>query len=111
MSELARKTCVACEGGVAPLSRAEAEVLRQQLEHWELSADAKSLSKTYAFKDFADALSFTNSVGRIAESEGHHPDVELGWGRVRIALTTHAIGGLSENDFIVAAKIDKLGHV
>lgn len=89
-----------------PLNRVEAEVLISQLDGWEISADARLLTKRYRFKDFAEALAYVNQVGVIAEAEGHHPDIELGWGRVSISLTTHAIGGLSENDFIVAAKID-----
>lgn len=106
--DLTQKKCVACEGDVPPLNKIEAEVLLKQIPGWGLSDDAKSLSRTYKFKDFAEALAFVNRVGTIAESEGHHPDIELGWGRVKIVLTTHAIKGLSENDFIVAAKVDTL---
>jgi len=105
---LAQKKCVACEGWETPLNKIEAEVLLKQVPGWELDADAKNISRKFKFKDFAQALAFTNKVGAIAESEGHHPDIELGWGRVAITLTTHAIKGLSENDFIVAAKIDEL---
>lgn len=108
--DLAQKTCVACEGGVAPLNRTEAEVLLRQLHDWQLSEDGKTISRAFAFTDFAAALAFVNQVGAVAEAEGHHPDIELGWGRVRIMLTTHAIGGLSENDFILAAKADALPH-
>lgn len=107
-TDLAKKKCVACEGGVAPLNRVEAEVLLQQLRGWTLADDAKTISKTFAFKNFAEALAFVNKVGAIAEAEGHHPDIELSWGKAAIALTTHAIGGLSENDFILAAKVDEL---
>lgn len=108
MTDLAQKKCVACEGGVAPLNRTEAEVLLKQLDSWQLSDDAKTISRAFAFRDFATALSFVNQVGAIAEAEGHHPDIAFGWGKARISLTTHAIGGLSENDFIVAAKVDML---
>ena len=108
MSELSQKKCVACEGGTEPLSRTEAEVLLKQLNHWTLSADARDISKEFKFKNFADALAFVNKVGANAEAEGHHPDVTLSWGRVGIRLSTHAIKGLSENDFILAAKIDEL---
>ena len=89
-------------------SRVEAETLMVQVAGWELNAEAKAISKNFKFKDSAQALSFVNKIGEIAESEEHHPDIELGWGRVKISLTTHAIKGLSENDFIMAAKIDEL---
>lgn len=108
MTGLAQKKCVACEGDAAPIDRVEAEALLKQLNDWSLSDDAKSLSKKFTFKDFSSALAFVNKVGAIAESEGHHPDLELGWGRVRISLTTHAIRGLSENDFILASKVDTI---
>lgn len=106
MSELAEKKCVACEGGVAPLNRTEGEILLKQLKEWRLSGDARWISKQFKFKDFKEALEFTNKVGEIAESEGHHPDIQLSWGTVVIELTTHAIKGLSQNDFIIAAKVD-----
>lgn len=91
-----------------PLNRAEAEVLLRQVDGWALSEDAKRLSKRFAFKDFAQALAFANAIGDIAEREGHHPDLSIGWGKVGVELTTHAIGGLSENDFTLAAKIDRI---
>jgi 4a-hydroxytetrahydrobiopterin dehydratase len=103
---LADKKCVACEGGTVPLTIPESEILMRQLKEWSLSSDGKTLSKQLSFKNFAQALAFVNEVGAIAESEGHHPDISFGWGKATIALTTHAIGGLSENDFIVASKID-----
>jgi 4a-hydroxytetrahydrobiopterin dehydratase len=106
--ELTQKKCVACEGDVPPLNKVEADVLLKQTPGWKVSDDAKSLSKEYKFKNFAEALAFTDKVGAIAESEGHHPDIEMGWGYVRIKLSTHAIGGLSENDFIVAAKVNQV---
>lgn len=109
MEDLAAKKCVACEGGVAPLNRTEAEVLLKQVNGWALSEDAKTIAKRFAFKDFAQALAFVDKVGAIAEEEGHHPDIELSWGKAAVSLTTHAIGGLSENDFILAAKIDRIG--
>ncbi len=109
MIDLAQKKCVACEGMVSPFVREEAEVLLKQVREWTLSQDAASISKQYTFENFADALTFVNKVGALAEAEGHHPDIELAWGKVRITLTTHAIAGLSENDFILAAKIDQLG--
>ena len=106
--ELDQKKCVACEGNVAPYNQTEADVLLKQVPGWVLSADAKSISRSYTFKDFAGALAFVNTVGAIAESEGHRPDIAFSWGRADIRLTTHAINGLSENDFIVAAKINRI---
>ena len=104
---LIEQKCVACEGDVAPFVREEAEVLIRQVPGWEISSDVKSISRGYKFEDFKSALLFVNKVGAIAESEGHHPDIELGWGKVNITLTTHAIDGISQNDFILAAKIDE----
>jgi 4a-hydroxytetrahydrobiopterin dehydratase len=108
MSELTQKKCVACEGGTAPLNKDESKVLLKQLQGWTLSGDAKWLSKDFKFKDFKEALTCVDKIGAIAESEEHHPDIQLSWGKVSVELTTHAIGGLSENDFILAAKIDEL---
>jgi 4a-hydroxytetrahydrobiopterin dehydratase len=99
--------CVPCEGGVEPMTKMDAESMRDfHVKDWEIAEDAKQISKKFVFKNFKEALEFVNKVGAIAESEGHHPDIELGWGKVAITLTTHAIGGLSQNDFIVAAKIN-----
>lgn len=106
--DLTQKKCVACEGDVPPLNAVEANVLLKQIPGWEVRDDAKILSRTFKFKDFSEALSFTNKIGAIAEEEGHHPDLQVGWGYVTINLTTHAIKGLSENDFIVAAKVNTL---
>jgi|SRR3989338_9396597 len=116
VKSLAQKKCVACEGFEMPFDREEAEVLLKELNGspdakgsgWRLSDDARRISKECKFKNFAEALAFTNKIGAIAEEEGHHPDIELSWGRVGVSLTTHAIKGLSENDFILAAKIDEL---
>lgn len=107
MSLLEQK-CIPCEGGTMPLTIPEAQKLLTEIPSWTLSSDVKKISKSYSFKNFADALLFTNKVGELAEREGHHPDIALGWGKVDITLTTHAIGGLSVNDFILAAKIDTL---
>jgi 4a-hydroxytetrahydrobiopterin dehydratase len=104
---LVDQKCVPCEGGIDPMTKSDAEAMMDfHLKGWTLSNDAKFISKKYSFKDFARALAFVNKIGKIAENEGHHPDIELGWGRVKVTLTTHAIGGLSQNDFILAAKID-----
>lgn len=105
--QLTQQKCVACEGGMPPLIREEAEILIKQVPGWELSADAQMISRTYVRADFKDALAFINKIGDIAESEGHHPDIHLtDYKKVHIDLSTHAIGGLSNNDLIIAAKID-----
>ena len=89
-----------------PLFRTKAEEYLKEVSGWSLSSDAKKITKTFKFKNFKEALAFANKVGDIAEAERHHPDMLVAWGRVGIELTTNAIGGLSENDFILAAKID-----
>lgn len=91
-----------------PATKEEAEMLLKRVKSWKLAENGKNLEKDFTFKNFAEALAFTNKVGAIAEEEGHHPDLRVGWGRVGISLTTHAINGLSENDFILAAKIDTI---
>jgi len=108
MSDLAQKHCVPCEGGVFPLARQESEPLLSKVKGWKLAGDALSISKEFSFKDFAQALAFADKIGAIAEEEGHHPDLSVSWGKVGVELSTHAIGGLSENDFILAAKIDNI---
>jgi 4a-hydroxytetrahydrobiopterin dehydratase len=109
MNDLADKKCVPCEGGAAPLSRAEATTLRAQLhDDWKLAEDAKSLKRALKFKDFYRTMSFVNAVAHIANTEDHHPDLEVGYDYCRITYATHSIGGLSQNDFICAAKIDLL---
>ncbi|HEY4514443.1 MAG TPA: 4a-hydroxytetrahydrobiopterin dehydratase [Candidatus Paceibacterota bacterium] len=106
--DLAQKKCVPCEAGSPPLSRSSAEALLLQITGWNLSVEAKKISKTFKFKNFREAISFANAVAEIAEKEGHHPDLFVSWGKVKVELTTHSIGGLSENDFILAAKINKI---
>ena len=109
MSELAKKRCIPCEGGVAPLSPADAQAMMPQLhEGWMLVDDAHLLVHEFRFKDFKDAMVFANKIAVIAEEEQHHPDLTISWGSVSVELSTHAIGGLSENDFILAAKIDEI---
>lgn len=106
---LANKHCVPCEGGVPPLARADAERLLPDIPGWALSDDAKQLTRSWRLQDFADALGLVNRIGTLAEAEGHHPDLHLtGYRHLRVELTTHAVGGLSENDFILAAKINQL---
>lgn len=108
MTDLTNKKCVPCEGGVEPLKKEECEELLKQIKNWEL-IDYKKLSKNVESKDFKEAIEFVNKVADLAESEGHHPDILIyQWNKVKIEIYTHAIGGLSENDFILAAKIDKV---
>ena len=106
MSKLALKKCVPCEGGILPLTRKESLSLLSQLKDWNLDKGNLNISKGYVFKNFAEAMTFINKVGDLAEEEGHHPDMHISYNDVQLTLTTHAIGGLSENDFILAAKID-----
>lgn len=109
MSELTEKKCKPCEGGAAPLSRTQAQTLMQQLQpQWQLADDGKSLHSEWKFKNFYHTMSFVNAAAHIANSEDHHPDLEVGYGYCRMKYSTHAIGGLSENDFICAAKVDAL---
>jgi 4a-hydroxytetrahydrobiopterin dehydratase len=105
MESLATKHCVPCHGGAARLTGAEMAPLLAQLEGWEVFEE-HHLSKGYEFRNFADALAFVNRAGAVAEAEGHHPDIEFGWGYARLRIYTHAIDGLSESDFILAARID-----
>lgn len=106
-SDLTAKKCVPCEGGVPPLSAEQARGLLSHVSGWQLS-DGKMISREFKFKDFKGAMWFVNRVAEVAESEGHHPDIFISYNQVRLTLSTHAIGGLSENDFILAAKIDRL---
>ncbi len=106
--DLAAKKCVACEGDAVPLTRVEAQAMLTRIKGWILSSDAKHISKEFTFKNYVEAMEFANKITPIAESEGHHPDLKVGWGRVEVGLSTHAIKGLSENDFILAAKIDRI---
>ncbi|MBI4716582.1 MAG: 4a-hydroxytetrahydrobiopterin dehydratase [Planctomycetes bacterium] len=108
MSELARKQCVPCKGGVPPLKGAEITGLLSQVHGWTAERE-HHLSKSFKFPDFQTALDFVNRVGALAEEQGHHPDIYLSWGLVRIDIWTHKIDGLTESDFILAAKIDVAG--
>jgi 4a-hydroxytetrahydrobiopterin dehydratase len=107
--ELAERRCKPCEGGVAPYSRADAEREQRNLsDEWQLVEDGKALRAEYKFRDFFRTMSFVNAVAHVANVEDHHPDLEVGYNYCRVRYATHAIGGLSENDFICAAKIDRL---
>ena len=104
---LHQQKCHPCEGGVAPLTKEAVEARMGEIPGWVLDDAGTSIAREYTFRDFAEALAFINRVGAIAEAEGHHPDLHLtGYKHVRVELSTHAIGGLSDNDLIVAAKID-----
>ena len=109
MSDLADRRCEPCEGGVAPLTRAAADEMLLRLDPaWTLDATATSLEREFTFRDFYRTMSFVNAVAQVANIEDHHPDLEVGYSRCRIRYSTHAIGGLSENDFICAAKVDQI---
>jgi 4a-hydroxytetrahydrobiopterin dehydratase len=107
MTELASKTCVPCKGGVPPLKGEQLDALRQQVPEWEV-VEEHHLRRHFRFKNFPEALDFVNKVGELAEEQGHHPDIYLGWGRVEVTVWTHKINGLTESDFIFAAKVDTL---
>jgi 4a-hydroxytetrahydrobiopterin dehydratase len=107
MSDLASKTCVPCKGGVPPLAGKDLEALAKQVPQWKVM-NGHHIMKTFTFPDFRQALAFVNKVGEIAEQQGHHPDILLSWGKAEITTWTHKIDGLTESDFILAAKIDKL---
>lgn len=106
--KLSQKVCTACHNDVPALSDKEAAALLGELSGWAISEDKKWLVKHYKFRNFVKALAFVNAVGNVAEAENHHPDIALGWGYADVRLQTHHIGGLHENDFIVAAKIDAI---
>ena len=114
MSELINKKCAPCEGGVPALDIDEIHKYQKKVDGWDIKPNEKKnyfLEKNFKFKNFKDSQNFVNSVGNISEEEGHHPDITFGWGYVKINITTHAIEGLSENDFILAAKIDQIFNV
>jgi 4a-hydroxytetrahydrobiopterin dehydratase len=107
--ELVTKKCVSCEGGVPAYSRADSLAQLEKLPHWQLTADGRRIRREWTVKNFMAGMRFFNAVAELAEGDGHHPDLHLaGYRNVSIELWTHAIGGLSENDFILAAKIDRL---
>jgi 4a-hydroxytetrahydrobiopterin dehydratase len=118
MNDLLKKKCVPCEGGVPPLSHQEIADIMSQVSGWNLFEEQNEnlqkfgmgakISKEFKFADFIGAINFVNNIAEIAEVEGHHPDIKINYNKVSLELTTHAIGGLSENDFILAAKIDAM---
>lgn len=105
---LSDKSCVPCRGGITPLDKDQASDLLTHASGWMLSDDASKISREFAFKNFTEAMGFVNRVADLAEAEGHHPDFEIHWNKVRLVMYTHKIGGLHENDFIMAAKINRL---
>jgi 4a-hydroxytetrahydrobiopterin dehydratase len=107
---LAEKTCTPCRGGVPALTAEEAQVLHKQAPDWTLLDDAHRIERSFRFANFSEALAFVQRVGALAEAEGHHPDVRFGWGYAVVSLLTKKIKGLHENDFIMAAKIDRLAQ-
>ena len=114
MNDLLKKKCTPCEGGVIPFDTSEIHKYQKKIDGWEVIKDKKDiffLEKNFKFKNFKDSQKFVNNVGEISEKEGHHPEIIFGWGYAKINITTHAIEGLSENDFILAAKIDKITSV
>ncbi len=108
--QLADKQCVPCRGGVPPLKGKELAALHKSVPQWSV-VDEHHLHREFKFPDFKQALAFVNRVGDIAEEQGHHPDILLAWGKAGVTLWTHKIDGLTESDFIMAAKIDRLGPV
>jgi 4a-hydroxytetrahydrobiopterin dehydratase len=107
MAELASKTCVPCKGGTPPLEGEEIEDLRRQIPEWEV-VEEHHLRRVFRFKNFREAWGFVNKVGELAEQQGHHPDISFGWGYAEVTVWTHKINGLTESDFIFAAKADTL---
>jgi 4a-hydroxytetrahydrobiopterin dehydratase len=107
MADLAAKTCVPCRGGVPPLKGAELEKLGRELPDWKI-VNEHHIARGFKFPDFRTALDFVDKVGALAEEQGHHPDIFLAWGKVEITIWTHKIDGLTESDFILGAKIDRL---
>ena len=110
MTDLLNKKCIPCEGGVIPFDISEIHKYQKKVDGWEIIKNEKNiyfLEKNFLFKDFVESQKFVIEIGKISEEEGHHPDISFGWGYAKINITTHAIQGLSENDFILAAKIDK----
>ena len=114
MTDLLNKKCVPCEGGVTAFDVSEIHKYQKKVDGWDLIKNEQNiyfLEKKFKFKDFLESQNFVNLVGTISEEEGHHPDISFGWGYAKVIITTHAIEGLSENDFILAAKIDKRVNV
>jgi len=108
MTALSEKECIPCKGGIPPLKGNELATLAEELNGGWQVMNEHHLGKEYKFKDFRDALAFVNKVGELAEAQGHHPDIYLAWGKARLTIWTHKIDGLTESDFVFAAKADRL---
>jgi 4a-hydroxytetrahydrobiopterin dehydratase len=106
--DLASRRCKPCAGGTPPLSRDRARELLKQVSDWDLDEAGREISRTFRFKNYHQTMAFVNALAWIAHQEDHHPDLEVGYSRCRVRYSTHAVGGLSDNDFICAAKIDRL---
>ena len=114
MCDLLNKKCVPCEGGILPFDLSEIHKYQKKVDGWDVKEKKDNiyfLEKNFVFKNFVNSQNFINKIGEISEKENHHPDISFGWGYAKIAITTHAIEGLSENDFILAAKIDQIFNV
>jgi 4a-hydroxytetrahydrobiopterin dehydratase len=114
MNDLLKKKCVPCEGGVSTLDISEIHKYQKKVDGWDVKKNEKEifyLEKSFKFKNFLDSQVFIDKVGKVSENENHHPDISFGWGYAKIMITTHAIEGLSQNDFILAAKIDQIVNV
>ena len=114
MNDILKKKCVPCEGGAIPFDTTEIHKYQKKVDGWDVKKNKNEifyLDKKFKFKNFLESQNFINKVGNVSEDEGHHPDISFGWGYAEIKITTHAIEGLSENDFILAAKIDQLINV
>ena len=107
MDDLTKKHCVPCEGGIAPFSPSQIKDYLKEVPEWTVFDNSK-IKREFKFKDFKEAMNFISKVADLAEAEGHHPDIHIFYNKVSLELSTHAIGGLSENDFILAAKIDQV---
>ena len=108
MSDLTSKRCLPCEGKIAPLSKEQPSTLLSKLEQWQLNATGTEIARDYKFPDYYQTMAFVNAIAWMAHQENHHPDLEVGYNHCYVRYSTHAIGGLSENDFICAAQIDQL---
>ena len=111
MSDLADKKCIPCEGNIPPFDKSEIHKYLKKVDGWDVKNDKDEnyyLIKEFSFKDFNESQKFVNKVGDVAEKENHHPDISFGWGYCRVKIFTHAIKGLAESDFVLAAKIDKI---
>ena len=114
MCDLLNKKCVPCEGGILPFDISEIHKYQKKVDGWDVKKKNDNiyfLEKNFVFKNFVNSQNFINKIGELSEKENHHPEITFGWGYAKIAITTHAIEGLSENDFILAAKIDQISNV